>query len=144
MNAIRNTVIFATCALVPFLATPARATDVAGNWYNNAGIQVITIYKAGPEYAPSISDPQGVVPGGTPNAPTGTYRKNVSGFSVAGNHVLFQINETIFAPGMNMATMSWEYDLNLSPEGQRLVGTLVTTIFNGSPTTSNVTLFLRN
>lgn len=143
MTAIRNTVICAACALVPFLAMPARA-DVAGNWYDNSGHQVISIYKAGPEYAPAISDPQGVVPGGSAHAQPGTYNKTVSGFSVAGDHVHFMIYEQIFAPGMNMATMSWEYDLNLSPEGQRLVGTLVTTIFNGSPTTSNATLFLRN
>lgn len=143
MNAIRNTVILAVSALVPFLATPARAADVVGNWYDSVGTQVITIYRAGPEYAASLSDTQGVVPGGSAHAQPGTYRKNISNFSVAGSHVHFMVYEQIFAPGMNMATMSWEYDLDLSPEGQRLVGTLVSTIFNGSPTTSNTTLFLR-
>jgi hypothetical protein len=114
----------------------AAAADVVGKWFSQTGDEVITIYKAGPEYAASIPATQGT------NS-VGTYMIILNDFGVVGTHVHFRIesDQTTGRP----FTVGSVYDLDLSPEGQRLTGTQQTyggfTPLNG---TKPVTLFLRN
>jgi uncharacterized protein (DUF2147 family) len=45
-------------ALGLLAGSPANAADVVGKWFYQTGGQVITIYKAGPEYAAISISPQ--------------------------------------------------------------------------------------
>jgi hypothetical protein len=132
-------------ALGFFAAGPAIAADVIGKWFTQTGGHVITIYKAGPQYAADIPITSGVIPGGSPHAPAGNFRRSLNNFRVMGHHVHFLVREDDTAPGAFVVTWSQEYDLNLSPEGQRLIGTVhgIGPMFPNRDETSNVTLFLR-
>lgn len=115
----------------------AAASDVVGNWYTQTGAQVITIYKGGPEYAGSIVT-QSTTGGGTI-----TVQNSLGNFSVSGSHVHFTVSTVAYPRGMSPLMQSETYDLDLSPEGQRLIGTHELTNSMVGDKTEPITLFLR-
>jgi len=120
----------------------AYAGDMSGKWYDDSGNGVINLYKAGPEYSSSLAVTQGDIPAGSPHATPGHFRNNITEFAATDSHVHFKITETMLGSDdhiLGYATL--EYDLELSPEGARLIGTLTSSIFGGDPTTRPITLF---
>lgn len=141
----RRVALLLATALALLAWSPANAADVVGKWFSQTGGHVITIYKAGPEYSASIPVASGPIPAGSPHAPPGSFRRSLGNFSVVKHHVHFVVREDDTAPGAFAVTFSQEYDLNLSTEGKRLIGTArgVGPMFKNRDETSAVTLFLR-
>jgi hypothetical protein len=125
---------FLTAILFLASATPALANDVVGKWFSQTGDQVITIYKAGPEYAAALPATEG-------HNSYGTFSITLSEFSVAGTHVHFNVSFFQMTNNGPLMTAS-VYDLDLSPEGQRLIGTQRNSGWLNN--TNQISLFLRN
>jgi len=136
--ALRASVLL--CALN--LPVGAYAAGLAGNWYDQTGNLVVTIYQSGPMYAASLPNSQSAVPSSN-GANPGQLRRSLSTFNADGSHVHFTISTVVTAPGMTVNIWN-DYDLDLSADGLRLTGTNTSHDDSGNgPSTFTVTLFSR-
>jgi len=124
----------------------AQGTGVLGKWYKQTGsAPYITIYKAGPEYSASLTDTQGVIATGSSRARPGRYEVRLSQFSVTGNNVRFLVVQTNYTSDEHVHRwLEWNYDLTLSDDGTRLIGTSRVRGYSAGEATSRETLYRRD
>jgi len=125
--------------LLMFIDVSAQAADVIGKWYDKDGNLTITIYKAGPDYSAEIDTTKRV------NGEGDYTKDSLRDFNVTGNHVNFSIYSEMYWKSGTLTGMNRVFDLTLSEEGQRLIGTFDSTgPFSRATTTNPITLFLRS
>lgn len=119
--------VLAALAAAGFASTVAGQTPgIAGKWYSQSGSKpYLTIYQAGPEYSAALTDTEGTTKAGSKNAQPGRYQVMLQNFRVTGNAVTFR-TYVQFLDGSGsrvQGTITTDYDLKLSDEGLRLIGT---------------------
>jgi hypothetical protein len=106
-------------------AAPASAADVAGKWYGKLdSAPVIIIDKTGSGYSGSLVDidsTRSVVIAG--RARPESIHKSLVSLEVVGSNVQFSIRNIVSENG-DTGYRRDEYNLNLSEDGRRLIGTV--------------------
>jgi len=114
-NVMRLCGALAFSAAIALALAPVEAKDIAGNWFTKTGEHFITISRAGPEYIGQVDPHPLQSPGSIPVTVT------LGDFNGGPTHVHFIKTGVLDDEAHH--TFVETYDLDLSPEGDRLIGT---------------------